>query len=214
MQSSIFFLLFMFISHVVLFHPASAAITKSADIKILILGDSLSAAYNIAIEQSWPVLFDEQLKTVVADSQVTNASISGETTQGGLARLPELLTHHQPTHLIVELGGNDGLRGFKFKQTQQNLQSIIDMALKQKIKVLLIGVRLPPNLGPVYSQRFQQIFENLAQNINVAFLPRFLEGVAADKPEYMQADGIHPTAVAQPILSNKVFNIFQQHFLN
>ncbi len=204
----------MFISHVVLFHPASAAITKSADIKILILGDSLSAAYNIAIEQSWPVLFDEQLKTVVADSQVTNASISGETTQGGLARLPELLTHHQPTHLIVELGGNDGLRGFKFKQTQQNLQSIIDMALKQKIKVLLIGVRLPPNLGPVYSQRFQQIFENLAQNINVAFLPRFLEGVAADKPEYMQADGIHPTAVAQPILSNKVFNIFQQHFLN
>ncbi len=204
----------MFISHVVLFHPASAAITKSADIKILILGDSLSAAYNIAIEQSWPVLFDEQLKTVVADSQVTNASISGETTQGGLARLPELLTHHQPTHLIVELGGNDGLRGFKFKQTQQNLQSIIDMALKQKIKVLLIGVRLPPNLGPVYSQRFQQIFENLAQNINVAFLPRFLEGVAADKPEYMQADGIHPTAVAQPILSNKVFNIFQQHFMN
>ena len=204
----------MFISHVVLFHPASAAITKSADIKILILGDSLSAAYNIAIEQSWPVLFDEQLKTVVADSQVTNASISGETTQGGLARLPELLTHHQPTHLIVELGGNDGLRGFKFKQTQQNLQSIIDKALKQKIKVLLIGVRLPPNLGPVYSQRFQQIFENLAQNINVAFLPRFLEGVAADKPEYMQADGIHPTAVAQPILSNKVFNIFQQHFLN
>jgi len=191
-----------------------AASALLPDKKILILGDSLSAAYNISIEQSWPTLFEQKLKNVDPSFQVVNASISGETTDGGLERLPGLLTLHQPTHLIVELGGNDGLRGYKFKQSQQNLQSIIDMALEQKIKILLIGVRLPPNLGPVYNQRFQQIFENLAANSTIVLLPRFLEGVAADDPALMQADGIHPTALAQPILSDKVFNLFKEQFLN
>lgn len=174
----------------------------------MILGDSLSAAYNIAMEQSWPVLFQQKLQTVDQKSQVINASISGETTAGGVERLPALLELHSPSLLILELGGNDGLRGFKFSQTRQNLQSMINMASRQHIKVLLIGVRLPPNLGPVYNQRFQQIFEQLAEPASIIYLPRFLEGVAATKPEYMQRDGIHPTALAQPLLAERVFKVY------
>ena len=111
------------------------------------------------------------------------------------------------------LGGNDGLRGFRFEQTRQNLQDMIRMALDRQIQVLFIGVRMPPNLGPLYNQRFQQIFEQLAADNDVGYLPRFLEGVAADKPEYMMDDGIHPTALAQPILAERVFRVFRQHFI-
>jgi acyl-CoA thioesterase-1 len=193
---------------------ASANGSALSNSRILILGDSLSAAYNISIEQSWPVLFHQKLKQQAPDIELVNASISGETTNGGLDRLPALLELHHPTHLIVELGGNDGLRGYKFSQSQQNLQSMLDMAIARKIKVLLIGVRLPPNLGPLYNQRFQQIFEILSAQPGVVYLPQFLQGVAGDRAEYMQADGIHPTALAQPILAQKVFNIFQQSFLN
>ena len=181
---------------------------------MLILGDSLSAAHNISIEQSWPELFRDKLQAIAADSKMVNASISGETSGGGLERLPALLERHQPSHLILELGGNDGLRGYKFSQTRQNLSAIISLALEQNINVMLIGVRLPPNLGLLYNQRFQQIFEQLAEQFPVAYLARFLEGVAADKPEYMQQDGIHPTALAQPLLANKVFSIFQNHYLS
>ena len=181
--------------------------------RVLILGDSLSAAYNIAIEQSWPVLFQHKLDQQQSGIEVINASISGETTEGGTERLPGLLAQHQPSHLIVELGGNDGLRGYPFKQSQQNLQSIIDLALAQNIKVLLIGVRLPPNLGPAYNRRFQQIYQNLSENSAVTYLPKFLQGVAADKPDYMQADGIHPTALAQPILAERVYQAFKSAYL-
>lgn len=181
--------------------------------KILIMGDSLSAAYNIAMEQSWPVLFEQKLQREETSYQVVNASISGETSEGGLERLPALLKLHQPTHMILELGGNDGLRGFKFSQTRENLQNMIKMALDRNIKVLLIGVRMPPNLGPVYNRRFQQTFEQLAQQNEIAYLPRFLEGVAASKAELMQADGIHPTALAQPLLAEKVFKAFSKSYL-
>ncbi len=182
--------------------------------KVLILGDSLSAAYNISIDQSWTQLFHQKILSKAPNMELVNASISGETTNGGVQRLPDLLQLHQPSHLIVELGGNDGLRGYKFEQTRSNLQRIIDMALQRNIKVLLIGVRLPPNLGPVYNQRFEQIYKDLSETMEVAFLPRFLEGVAAHKAEYMQADGIHPTALAQPILADKVFQVFSSEFLS
>lgn len=177
------------------------------------MGDSLSAAYNISIDLSWPVLFGDKLQTVAQGFDVVNASISGETTVGGVDRLPALLDKHQPSHMILELGGNDGLRGYPFRQTQDNLRQMIELARDRDIQVLLIGVRLPPNLGPVYNQRFQQLFEQLAEQLGLPFLPRFLEGVAADKPEYMQEDGIHPTAVAQPILADKVFQSFSRYFL-
>lgn len=177
------------------------------------MGDSLSAAYNISIDRSWPVLFRDKLQAVAEGFDVVNASISGETTVGGLERLPALLDKHQPSHMILELGGNDGLRGYPFKQTQDNLREMIELARKRDIQVLLIGVRLPPNLGPVYNQRFQQLYEQLAEQLDLPFLPRFLEGVAADKPEYMQDDGIHPTELAQPLLSDKVFESFRRYFL-
>ena len=169
------------------------------------MGDSLSAAHNIAIEQSWPVLFEKKMQQNGLDYTLINASISGETTEGGLERLPALLSKHHPSYLIIELGGNDGLRGFPFDRSQQNLQQMIQIALEQGIKVLMIGVRLPPNLGPVYNQRFQKVYQELADELTINYLPRFLEGVAANKPEYMQDDGIHPTEIAQPILSEKVY---------
>lgn len=177
------------------------------------MGDSLSAAYNISIEQSWPQLFQQKLVAALNQSQVVNASISGETSNGGLERLESLLNQHRPTHLILELGGNDGLRGYKFRQTQDNLEAMIRKALSRDIRVLLIGVRLPPNLGMVYNQRFQLIFSQLAEQHPIEYLPRFLEGIAADRPEYMQADGIHPTAVAQPLLADRVFTAFQSSYL-
>lgn len=181
--------------------------------RVLILGDSLSAAYNITVDSSWPVLFQAKLSEVDPKLQVVNASISGETTRGGVERLPALLDKHVPDYLIIELGGNDGLRGFPFKETRGNLQQMIDMAIAREIQILLIGVRLPPNLGPAYNRRFQQTYESLAKQNPVSYLPRFLEGIAASDPKLMQDDGIHPTAIAQPKLAQRVFESFGQAFL-
>ncbi len=177
------------------------------------MGDSLSAAYNISMEHSWPVIFQQKLKSAEPQSEVINASISGETTLGGVERLMALLDKHKPSHMILELGGNDGLRGFKFKQTKQALQTMIDMAQNQQIEVLMIGVRLPPNLGPVYNRRFQLIYQQLADQLDITYLPRFLEGVAAGNPDWMQQDGIHPTVLAQPFLADKVFSLFSSNYL-
>ena len=185
--------------------PAIAATANSFP-KILILGDSLSAAHNIPVEQSWPELFHTNIRSSYPHASVINASISGETTYGGLQRLKKLLTNHNPSHLIIELGGNDGLQGLKFKQTTENLNQMVGQALNRNISVLLIGVRMPPNLGPVYNRRFQQIFESVSAKHNISYLPKFLDGVAASDARLMQADGIHPTAQAQPILADKVYN--------
>ena len=177
--------------------------------RILILGDSLSAAHNIPIEKSWPVLFDSNMRSSYPHTSVVNASISGETTFGGIQRLEALLAKHRPSHLIIELGGNDGLRGLKFSQTTDNFNRMIRIAQKQNIAVMLIGVRLPPNLGTAYNQRFQQIFERVSTQNEIFYLPRFLEGVAASGAELMQNDGIHPTSKAQPILASKVLSAMQ-----
>lgn len=184
------------------FHSASEA--SHADNKILIFGDSLSAAYNIPIDQGWPRLFSDNIKAAYPQTIVTNASISGETTFGGLQRLPQLLAQYKPTHLIIELGGNDGLRGLNFNQSSDNLRQMVVLAKQQNVTVLLIGVRMPPNFGPAYNKRFQAVFEDVATALDTAYLPRFLEGVAAAEPGLMQADGIHPSAIAQPILAHKV----------
>ncbi len=175
--------------------------------RILIIGDSLSAAYNIPVEQSWPELFSSNIRSSYPHASVTNASISGETTYGGLQRLDKMLLEYKPTQLIIELGGNDGLRGLNFKQTTENLSLMVRQALDQNISVVIIGVRMPPNLGPVYNQRFQQIFESVSLKYGITYLPEFLEGVAAGDADMMQADGIHPTAKAQPILADKVFKV-------
>jgi acyl-CoA thioesterase-1 len=174
------------------------------DINILILGDSLSAAHNLSVDQGWPRLFSDNMRAKFPQSNVINASISGETTFGGLQRLPRLLTELKPTHLIIELGGNDGLRGLNLNQSSDNLRQMAILAKQQNVTILLIGVRLPPNLGAAYNKRFQSMFENVARDQETAYLPRFLEGVAASEPDLMQSDGIHPTAKAQPALAAKV----------
>jgi acyl-CoA thioesterase-1 len=196
--------LFSVISFVFLLSVQTLVWADNSFPKILILGDSLSAAYNIPIEQSWPALFDSNIRSSFPHTSVINASISGETTFGGIKRLNTLLAKHKPSHLIIELGGNDGLRGLKFSQTIDNLKRMIMLARQQDISVMLIGVRLPPNLGEAYNQHFQKIFESLSTQLDIYYLPKFLEGVAASNAELMQSDGIHPTAKAQPILAEKV----------
>ena len=186
-------------------HSASDA--KHTEIKVLILGDSLSAAHNIPVDQGWTQLFSTNIGASFAHTSVINASISGETTFGGLQRLPELLRQHQPSHLIIELGGNDGLRGLGFDQSTDNLRQMVRQAEAQGVTVLLIGVRMPPNFGAAYNARFQQIFDEVNAEFNIHYLPRFLEGVAASDPALMQEDAIHPTALAQPILAQKVTSI-------
>ncbi len=194
-------------------HAASTAAAPIGS-AILILGDSLSAAHNISTEQSWPVLFQHKLESQNLEIAVINASISGETTGGGLDRLENLLNQHNPAYLILELGGNDGLLGYQFRQTQQNLEAMLNLALDQNIRVLMISTRLPPNLGPAYNQRYQNIFEHLAQKLPIVYLPQFLLGIAVGDARYMQPDGIHPTALAQPLLAEKVFKVFQKQLLD
>ena len=186
---------------------ANAGDAKHEEIKILILGDSLSAAHNMPVDQGWAQLFSTNIRASFPHTSVINASISGETTFGGVQRLPELLTQHQPSHLIIELGGNDGLRGLGFEQSTDNLRQMVRLAQQQEITVLLIGVRMPPNFGAAYNARFQQIFDRVTAEFNIHYLARFLEGVAASDPALMQSDGIHPTAMAQPILARKVASV-------
>jgi acyl-CoA thioesterase-1 len=189
-------------------HSASDA--KHAKVKVLILGDSLSAAHNMPINRGWAQLFSDNIGSTFPQTSVINASISGETTFGGLQRLPELLQQHQPSHLIIELGGNDGLRGLGFAQSTDNLRQMVELAQDRGIEVLLIGVRMPPNFGAAYNSRFQQIFDEVVAEYDIHYLPRFLEGVAASDPALMQADGIHPTELAQPLLAQKVTSVMEQ----
>jgi acyl-CoA thioesterase-1 len=188
----------------------SAGDAKHTEIKVLILGDSLSAAHNIPVDQGWTQLFSTNIGASFAHTSVINASISGETTFGGLQRLPELLRQHQPSHLIIELGGNDGLRGLGFDQSTDNLRQMVRQADIQEVTVLLIGVRMPPNFGAAYNARFQQIFDKVNAEFDIHYLPRFLEDVAAGDPALMQEDGIHPTALAQPILAQKVTSVMAE----
>jgi len=201
--------LFSIISFVFLLLVQTLVCADNSVPKILILGDSLSAAYNIPIDKSWPELFRTNIRASHPQSSVINASISGETTFGGVQRLEKLLEKHAPSHLIIELGGNDGLRGLNFAQSTANLNQMVTQAQQRDIPVMLIGVRMPPNFGPAYNARFQQIFESISVQQHVYYLPRFLEGVAASEASLMQNDGIHPTAEAQPILADKVLNAMQ-----
>lgn len=182
----------------------SCAFANHTPVSILILGDSLSAAYNMPLDKGWARIFSTNIGASFPQTSVINASISGETTYGGLQRLPQLLAEHRPTHLIIELGGNDGLRGLGFAQSTENLRQMVSLARDRDITVLLIGVRMPPNFGSAYNQRFQKIFEDIANEMEIHYLPKFLDGVAASDPALMQSDGIHPTELAQPILAEKV----------
>lgn len=170
---------------------------------ILVVGDSISAGFGIPIQQGWVALLEQQLQQRVPKVGVINASVSGDTTQGGVARLPDLIQTHQPDLLIVELGGNDALRGTPLPLIEKNLATMISQAEQEGVMVMLLGMQIPPNYGPDYSQGFASLFAKLADQRATFLVPFLLDGIAT-KPGMMQADGIHPTAEAQPTMASAV----------
>lgn len=171
---------------------------------LLVLGDSISAAFGLDTRQGWVSLLEQRLAAEGFDYQVVNASVSGDTSAGGLARLPTLLAEHRPDLLIVELGGNDGLRGQPPAQLQQNLAAIIQSARASGARVLLLGMQLPPNYGARYNALFSQVYADVAGAAQVPLLGFFLDGVGG-VPALMQGDGIHPNAAAQPRLLDNLW---------
>ena len=186
---NIFFLVFIFISQ--------SALAQ----KLLILGDSLSAAYGMQQQQGWVHLLQQKTSW-----QLINASISGETTAGGLARLPALLELHQPDAVLIELGGNDGLRGFALNTVTANLNEIITLVLQNNVTPVLMQIRIPPNYGPRYGQQFSKIYPELAEKHQIALWPFFMDEIAI-KPELMLADGIHPNVEAQTQIRDTVLQL-------
>jgi len=182
--------------------------TRATQQTILILGDSLSAAYGIPIEQSWVTLLSQTLEKQFSKTnynyQVRNASISGETTDGGLRSLPALLKKYQPKIVIIELGANDGLRGFPLKTIEQNLSSLIELSQANHAKVLLTGIHIPPNYGQRYATAFHNTFSRLAKRYQTALVPFLLEGIATNS-SLMQEDRLHPRAEAQASIKNIVW---------
>ena len=179
-------------------------LTASAGGTILVYGDSLSAAYGFGQDAGWASLLQARLKQKGKNYTVANASISGETTSGGAARIAEALKTHRPKVIIVALGANDGLRGLPLAQMRANLAKIVRASQKAQSRVLLVGMRLPPNYGEAYTRQFAQIYADLAREHKTALAPFLLEGVA-ERRELFQADNIHPTAEAQSVLLDNVW---------
>lgn len=185
-------------------------ITQGASAKtLLVLGDSLSAAYNMQTAQGWVALLEQRLKNTHPDIQVINSSISGETTSGGLTRLPKLLNRHQPDYIVLELAANDGLRGTPLNIIEKNLQKMIQLAKQSAAKVTLLGVRLPSNYGPRYTQKFFDIFEKLSISEAVYRVPFMMDKIAL-KPALMQADRLHPSIEAQPIILDNIWPVIDE----
>ena len=189
----LFILMFFWVSSPLMAAPA-----------IVILGDSLSAAYGMEINQSWPSLLQQRLTENGYAYRVFNSSIAGDTTQGGAARLPRLLDRNQPDIVILELGGNDGLRGLPIEVTGKNLSTMIEQSQSAGASVILSEMRIPPNYGRTYTEKFNTMYTTLAQQYGVSLLPFLLDDIALE-PGLMQADGIHPTARAQPLILDKVW---------
>ena len=183
---------------------AAAVATPSTQRAVLVMGDSLSASYGLTAAQGWVSLTAQKIAKEKPGWRVVNASISGETTAGGAARIAAELKRHKPAVVVIELGANDGLRGLPLAQTRANLTKMITAAKAANAKVLLIGMRLPPNYGPDYTQGFERAFRELSQQHKTAFLPFLLEPVAMDDRAF-QADRLHPTAAAQPKLRDHVW---------
>ena len=167
-------------------------------------GDSLSAAYGIAQSRGWVALLGERVKRERPDYSVANASVSGETSAGGLGRIDAALARNRPAVVIVELGANDGLRGLPISQMKSNLGSIIERSQKSGARVLVVGMKLPPNYGEEYTGAFERGFAEVAKRYRVALVPFMLEGFA-EKPDYFQPDRIHPNAQAQPLIAERIW---------
>ncbi|MCR4347565.1 MAG: arylesterase [Sulfuricaulis sp.] len=171
---------------------------------LLVVGDSLSSAYGMEVQSGWVVLLGMRLKQENLDYRIVNASISGDTTANGLVRLPKLLAQHKPTLVIIELGGNDGLRGLSLEQMKHNISMMVTKAKRPGASVLLVGVQLPPNYGKTYTERFQAIYREIAAEQGVALVPSLLEGIAT-RNDLMQPDRIHASARAQPRMLENVW---------
>jgi acyl-CoA thioesterase-1 len=183
---------------------ASASAYAQAPV-ILVFGDSISAGYGLArVDQGWVELLQTRLKAQGYGYQVVNASVSGETTAGGLARLPRALELHRPKIVIFELGGNDGLRALPVAQMRTNLAQMVELASAGGAKVVLLGMRMPPNYGPEYTERFAAVFSELARGTKVPLVPFLLTDIALS-PTLMQGDDIHPNAAGQPVLVDNVW---------
>lgn len=172
---------------------------------ILVFGDSLSAGYGLPSDQAWPSLLQKRLASEHLPWQVANASISGETTAGGHSRMAAALRQHRPAIVIIELGANDGLRGLPLAAMRQNLAAMISDSQKAGARVLLVGMRLPPNFGPAYTGEFSRSFAGLAQSHRTSFVPFLLEGFS-DQAEMFQSDGLHPVASAQPLILETIWS--------
>ncbi|NEX62853.1 arylesterase [Noviherbaspirillum sp. 17J57-3] len=181
-----------------------AACAYSASKTVLVLGDSLSAEYGLARGSGWVALLGQKLETEKRDVNLVNASVSGETTSGGRTRLPALLDQHKPDIVVIELGGNDGLRGLPVQAAESNLKAMITAAQAAKAKVLLVGMQIPPNYGREYTQKFSGMYQVLARSERVALVPFLLKGVA-EQSRLFQPDRIHPVAEAQPVILDNVW---------
>ncbi|MGQ0443288.1 MAG: arylesterase [Methylophilaceae bacterium] len=176
--------------------------------KILVFGDSLSAAYGLEQKQGWVSLLQIKLKTLNYNASVVNASISGETTSGGANRIKVAIKQHRPDIVLIQLGANDGLRGLSLNEIQHNLNQILAAVKEKKTKIVLIGMKIPPNYGIQYTRQFSATFEQLAKQYHANLVPFLLEGVGGD-PDLMQADGLHPKAEAQAKLLENVWSQLQ-----
>lgn len=188
------------------FGAAQAAPAPSA--VILVFGDSLSAGYGLRAEQAWPPLLETRINQNGGNVRVVNASVSGETTAGGLTRLPATLAEHKPTLVLLELGANDGLRGLPLDKAQQNLASMIKLIQATGARVHLIGMQIPPNLGPDYVKQFAGMYTTLATQYHTSLTP-FLLAPVITRPELFQNDQLHPVAVAEPMVMEQIFKDIQ-----
>ena len=170
---------------------------------IVVLGDSISAGYGIEVEEGWVALLQKKLLETKSNYSISNASISGDTSAGGLARIDPILSVHKPAFVLLQLGANDGLRGLSPVQMKNNLAEIVRRAQKAGAKVILLGMKIPPNYGKRYVDMFYNVYPQLAKELDIPLVPFLLEDVALDK-DLMQADGLHPNAKAQPILADKI----------
>ncbi|GGE76140.1 arylesterase [Massilia psychrophila] len=185
----------------------AATIVHSAPKTVLVLGDSLSAEYGLTRGSGWVALLDQKLKTEKINAAIVNASISGETTSGGRSRLPALIQQHRPALVVIELGANDGLRGLPVAAAEANLRAMVELAQKNDAEVLLVGMRMPPNYGRAYTEQFFSMYKTLSAQLKAPLVPFMLEGVA-EKPALFQADRLHPTAQAHPIILANIWPKF------
>ncbi|MBL8299727.1 MAG: arylesterase [Rhodanobacteraceae bacterium] len=202
-----FLVLVVVLLSLVSFHAVAAAGAGT----VLVLGDSLSAAHGITRDAGWVNLLQQRIAQSGSARSVVNASISGETTTGGLARLPALLAEHRPTLVLIELGANDGLRGLPLAEIRSNLLKLLDLVREAKAQSVLIGIELPVNYGPQYRDGLRAMYRDLSGEFNVPLVPFLLEGVALD-PALMQDDGLHPNAQGQPRLLENVWGVVGKEF--